>query len=611
MPTRKLRIRRSILVTLALGLNLLPLGRDPVNPPRDPAFVIREAPTPASMGDAQDFREELIDPAGGTPVAHVPSLCELPGGRLGAAWYGGAREGHADVAIYFSIRSQADDGGWSPPQAVVTRDSAARELQRYVRKVGNAVVFTGSEGGLWLVYVSVAAGGWSGSSLNLKRSFDEGRTWTPSRRLTLSPFFNISELVKNKPVALAGGGWVLPIYHEAAGKFPELLWLREVPGGVSSAKSRMFGGRTAISAFTGSPGGRRGPGVVPPGGGLARNHALAHHRRGTALVGATIHQPSQSRLGSGCAASFRRPAACWRSTMRQRAVRICASPISNDMALPGRAPPRSRRNPAVNSPIHSLLQTDDGRVHLVYTWQRKGIKHLAFSLAWLNSQGASVTTMRTDFLPYLFSFVWPAAFLLLAVLLRARPPTVAGAPGRRFAVMSALADRNRVDPGRWTSVGSMVHGPVRQLQPAASRVDRSRDRPPRLSTRNCLARTEGAPRCGSGWRRAACSIRWPWAWAAWIPIPLGWSFSWLFVGTERADGAAVVARKPVWSRATVRHRRVSSGAAGIGQLLGLPGRSGLFLDFTGRLAACTFGLGIRAVARDQPAASRRLARERS
>lgn len=388
MPTRKLRIRRSILVTLALGLNLLPLGRDPVNPPRDPAFVIREAPTPASMGDAQDFREELIDPAGGTPVAHVPSLCELPGGRLGAAWYGGVREGHADVAIYFSIRSQADDGGWSPPQAVVTRDSAARELQRYVRKVGNAVVFTGSEGGLWLVYVSVAAGGWSGSSLNLKRSFDEGRTWTPSRRLTLSPFFNISELVKNKPAALAGGGWVLPIYHEAAGKFPELLWLREVPGGVSSAKSRMFGGRTAFQ-----------PSLVP----LAADEALALCRPAggsraimlsrTTDAGRHWSAPQPTSLpnpDSGLDAlrlfDGRLLVAFNDAQKGRENLRLA---ISNDNGTSWTRTATVAAETGGEFSYPSLLQTDDGRVHLVYTWQRKGIKHLAFSLAWLNSQGAT------------------------------------------------------------------------------------------------------------------------------------------------------------------------------------------------------------------------------
>ena len=35
-----------------------------------------------------------------------------------------------------------------------------------------------------------------------------------------------------------------------------------------------------------------------------------------------------------------------------------------------------------------LLQTRDGTVHLVYTWKRKGIKHVAFNAAWLNTRPA-------------------------------------------------------------------------------------------------------------------------------------------------------------------------------------------------------------------------------
>ena len=76
------------------------------------------------------------------------------------------------------------------------------------------MLFSDSDGRLWLIYVTVSIGGWSGSSLNVTMSEDEGRTWTRSRRLTLSPFLNLSELVKNAPVALTDGGSAVPIYHE-------------------------------------------------------------------------------------------------------------------------------------------------------------------------------------------------------------------------------------------------------------------------------------------------------------------------------------------------------------------------------------------------------------
>jgi len=51
------------------------------------------------------------------------------------------------------------------------------------------------------------------SSSQPSTSSDGGLFWTPSRRLTLSPFFNVSELVRNRPVRLANGGWLVPVYH--------------------------------------------------------------------------------------------------------------------------------------------------------------------------------------------------------------------------------------------------------------------------------------------------------------------------------------------------------------------------------------------------------------
>ena len=95
----------------------------------------------------------------------------------------------------------------------------------YVLKVGNAVIFPDRSGILWMVYVSVSLGGWSGSALNIKTSQDEGRTWGESHRLTLNPFFNLSSLVRNKPIYASDGQIGLPVYHEIALKYPQMLWL--------------------------------------------------------------------------------------------------------------------------------------------------------------------------------------------------------------------------------------------------------------------------------------------------------------------------------------------------------------------------------------------------
>src|SRR5262249_43473072 len=147
-------------------------------------------------------------------------------------WYGGTREGARDVAIYWATREAGEGHPWSEPRALVTRENALNETWRYVKKIGNAVMFGDGSSRMFLLYVSIGVGGWSGSSLNAKQSLDGGKTWSASQRLGLSPFYNVSELVKNGPTPLEDGGWAVPIYQELVGKFPEVLWLNPTEGGV-------------------------------------------------------------------------------------------------------------------------------------------------------------------------------------------------------------------------------------------------------------------------------------------------------------------------------------------------------------------------------------------
>jgi predicted neuraminidase len=71
--------------------------------------------------------------------------------------------------------------------------------------------------------VSVSIGGWSGSTLNHLISYNDGRSWTVPERIVISPFFNISTLVRTNAVSLSDGGFYLPVYHEFIRKYPELL----------------------------------------------------------------------------------------------------------------------------------------------------------------------------------------------------------------------------------------------------------------------------------------------------------------------------------------------------------------------------------------------------
>src|SRR5262249_39394169 len=150
-------------------------------------------------------------PNASAPSVHSATAIELSDGTLRAFWYGGTREGASDVAIYTSAYS---GGAWTPESVIVRREQAQRQLQRYLRKLGNPVAGRDPRGRVWLFYVSVSVGGWAGSSINAIVSDDEGKTWSAPRRLITSPFFNISTLVKGPLVQLADGTIALPVYHE-------------------------------------------------------------------------------------------------------------------------------------------------------------------------------------------------------------------------------------------------------------------------------------------------------------------------------------------------------------------------------------------------------------
>jgi predicted neuraminidase len=369
---------RGMWILLAVALN----GR-PWFEPTSPSPGFATSARVESRDATPLFREEFINPDSPHPMSHVASMCELPDGRLAATWYAGSREGASDVAIFLSTR--AADASWSRPRAIVTRESAERDLNRYIKKVGNAIVFADSAGKLGLIYVTVSIGGWSGSSLNLTTSSDEGSTWTPSRRLTLGPFFNLSELVKNGPVALADGGWAVPIYHEFAGTFPEVLWLRGTAGEIVATKSRMsavwFGYQPALEPLSAD----RAVAFLRDDG-SSHTVSITHSED----AGQTWSPPRPAGLpnpDSGLDAIQLRDGrlllAFNDSASGRENLRLA---LSADQGQSWTRVATVEEEPGGDFAYPFLMQSRAGDVHLVYAWQRKAIKHAVFNTAWLDER---------------------------------------------------------------------------------------------------------------------------------------------------------------------------------------------------------------------------------
>jgi predicted neuraminidase len=325
----------------------------------------------------------FITPPGHTASVHAGTLVERSDGSLLAAWFGGTREGAKDVAIY-SAAFDPTVGHWSEPVMVTDRLQSQRELQRYLRKLGNPVLGRDAEGRIWLFYVTVSLGGWATSSVSYKVSEDGGRHWSEARRLVTSPLANLSTLVKGRPLLYRDGSLALPAYHELQGKFGELL--RISPSGGVLDKWRMTAGRRAIQ-----------PWIVPMGG----NEALALMRRAGSSpprVLLTRSRDAGASWGELSTTSLPNPGAAVAAALRPDGSVLLVfndreggrENLSLALSRDGEQWKRlavleqGERDAEFSYPY--LIHTAAGGYHIAYTWRRERIAHVFFNEAWIEGR---------------------------------------------------------------------------------------------------------------------------------------------------------------------------------------------------------------------------------
>jgi predicted neuraminidase len=358
---------------------------------REPRVATFSLASPSAPDDRNSphMIGEFISHGSESEMVHVASICEMPNGRLAASWYGGTREGARDTVVYVAVRDPGQSS-WSTPRVVVDRVSASRELRRYVKKVGNPLIFADSENRLWLLYVTITIGGWSGSSLNVKISYDGGMNWSGSRRLTLSPFFNVSELVRNNAVPMSGGSFAIPIYHECVGKFPEILWIRLSGETFRFRKTRMAGGRTFTQ-----------PTIVP----YEARGAIALYRNcsGKRAVGMATTRDAGDTWSEPHTIGLPNPDSGLNALLLTEGRILLAfndSPtdrenlqlaVSYDKGAKWLRVGRIEEGPGDEFSYPYMIVGRDRCIHLVYTWRRKRIKHVVFNEHWINAtlRGAS------------------------------------------------------------------------------------------------------------------------------------------------------------------------------------------------------------------------------
>lgn len=204
-----------------------------------------DMPRPDVEGDASEspMAVKRFIPNDNNYSVHASTIVALPDQSLLAFWYGGTREGHRDV----SIRTSRFDSGastWSPDETVMTVAETQRAEKRFIKKLGNPVAMLDGDQKMWLFYVSVSLGGWSGASANYVTSTDQGETWSAPAKIVSSPFLNMCTQLKSRPFLYADGTIGLPTHHEMELNFSSIVRL-DLDGNVL-AKRRLSHGKTTM-----------------------------------------------------------------------------------------------------------------------------------------------------------------------------------------------------------------------------------------------------------------------------------------------------------------------------------------------------------------------------
>jgi predicted neuraminidase len=252
------------------------------------------------------------------------------------------------------------------------------------------VIWQAPDSVVWLFYVVRDGATWSTSRIQLKVSRDRAETWSDASVLALEP----GMMVRNRPIVLADGHYLLPAYHET-GHDPELV------GPDSTSLFFRFDPKTKFwteSQRIKSPRGNIQPAVVE----IEPGHLVAYCRRGgdysPKTVGYLVRSESLDggkTWAEGVDSAFPNPNAAV-DFLKLRRGRLLL--VYNDCFV-GRTPltaalsddgdktyPHKRKIASgpgdFGYPI--AFQARDGKIHVVYTSERRTVvNHAEFDEGWV------------------------------------------------------------------------------------------------------------------------------------------------------------------------------------------------------------------------------------
>jgi len=309
------------------------------------------------------------------PYKHPVSISELASGDLYLVYYGGQGEYATRTAVFGSRRKKGETT-WSAPVPIARNP---------LWSVGNGVIWQAPDGLVWLFFVTRFGDTWSDSRIAVKISQDGARTWSDASILT----FDAGTMVRNRPIVLRDGDYLLPIYHET-GHDPEFL------AADSMSSFLRYSRKTGKWKETGRIRSRIGN-IQPAPAQISDQELIAYCRRGGGygptrdgyLVRAESHDGGWT-WSEGRDSRFPNPNAAvdflrlrnghlllvYNDSMSDRTPLTVAISTDGDKSYP------YKRNIAVGNYDYAYptaIQTSDGKVHIVYTSHaRTVINHAEF-----------------------------------------------------------------------------------------------------------------------------------------------------------------------------------------------------------------------------------------
>ena len=321
---------------------------------------------------AIEFSSELIfDKIPGFPVHHCSSITEAPNGDLLVTWYSGSYESADDQALFISRRKK-NSRTWSKPEMLVKSPG---------KPPGNAILWTDGRNRVWLLWgrmegtqPMMRGTGWDECRLFYRTSSDNGVTWSKDQ-----PFFHdtIGWLPRNLTLRLHDGRLIVPISDELHGHGVDLsFFLSTNDNGTTWTQSGIMRGGEQPTFIERSDGTLLAYLRVRPNIKSAESHD----------GGKTWSEPTATQWKNPDAGISMRKLANGHVILVFNNQDNSRTPLhialSTDEARTWHKPLELESNPGEYS-YPSVMQTSDGKIHIIYTFRRYSIKHIEMNEDWL------------------------------------------------------------------------------------------------------------------------------------------------------------------------------------------------------------------------------------